>query len=65
MLQVKYYGWTNYFGDYWNVFDVAHFVLYVSYFFFRVCLGNIGWLLPILRENIADLNEKDQISLIK
>lgn len=62
-LQVKYYGWAAYFQDYWNYFDIAHMIVYIIYFIFRICLGNLMYLLPIRNVSILKTAE-EQIKAI-
>ena len=56
---------AEYFTDTWNYFDISHFAIYTTYFFFRVVLGHTGYLLPIREVTaIPSLPEDKQIETI-
>ena len=42
IIQIHYYGFSEYISDTWNKFDITYFVLYTVYFFLRINIkGNM------------------------
>lgn len=59
MLQLYYKGGKMYFIDWWNLFDVMHFLIYLTYFSLRIDkLENDKHVIPIKSElgELVDAN---------